>query len=606
MGGRESKKFWTVKNGAIVGQTTKVNPTKGNTFLVWQGGEVSNFEFRCKVRFQGNNSGVQYRSRIIDAENFALEGYQADLHQKQEFFGMMYGEKTGRGIIAKRNQKLIIEKDGTKKVAGSVGNDAVLVDEEWNDLRIVAVGNRMIHQVNGVTTIDLTDHHPKSMQKGVLGLQLHAGPPMKVEFRNLLLRKLDGAEAEQVIQEAAASIAPKSGSEHSSAVKVAPKKNANWLTNKPASQWIWASKTGDGQKVWFRRTVKLNDKVKSARLYASCDNKMKLWINEKKVGESPSWGSPIEMDVTKTLKKGDNLFAVEGQNEGGIAALVLKLEINLQNGEKQIIVTDKQWKFSVESKANWNNLEFDDSKWVASKEMGALGKDPWKIPRYTNRTSDSKSSSVSVDPMNPKNIITPPGFVVDRIYSIPKEEGSWVSLTTDPKGRFYACDQRNAGLFRITVHNDKAPEIEKVSVGPLADLSGAQGLLWAFDSLWFHRNGGNIYRLTDTDGDDKLDKYEVIPSEKGGGEHGNHALILTEDGKGIYVDGGNHASIAETVRSRVTTWDEDLLLPRMWDARGHARGRMAPGGWVTRLDPKTYSQTLYATGFSKSIRHCIE
>ena len=111
--------FWSVQDGSIVGETTKDKPAKPNTFLVWQGGDVSDFELTCKVRFRGNNSGVQYRSELTDAEKFALKGYQADLHPKPEFFGMMYGEKTGRGIIAQRFQRAVAGPKGKAKVTAT-------------------------------------------------------------------------------------------------------------------------------------------------------------------------------------------------------------------------------------------------------------------------------------------------------------------------------------------------------------------------------------------------------------------------------------------------------------------------------------------------------
>lgn len=193
--------FWSVKNGAIFGQTTKENPTKGNTFLVWQGGDVEDFVFKAKVRFSGNNSGVQYRSETFGAaEDFAVKGYQADLHSKPEFYGMLYAEKW-RGIVAKRFQRVVVGTDGKPKVVGEVGDKSqMLVDNEWNELTIIAVGNRQIHQVNGITTIDLTDNHPEAKRKGILALQLHAGNPMTVEFKDIYLRRVKGKEAKAAIE----------------------------------------------------------------------------------------------------------------------------------------------------------------------------------------------------------------------------------------------------------------------------------------------------------------------------------------------------------------------------------------------------------------------
>ncbi len=192
--------FWSVQEGAIVGQTTPDKKIDANTFLVWQGGDVADFEFTAAVRFQGNNSGVQYRSQAIGDQPLALMGYQMDLHPTPSLFGMLYGEKYGsRGKIATRGQRVEITADGTVKQLGKVGNSDKLTDWEWNNIRIVAVGNRLIHQVNGVTTIDATDHHKDALASGVLGLQLHKGPPMRVEFKDLRLRKLGAKEGKELL-----------------------------------------------------------------------------------------------------------------------------------------------------------------------------------------------------------------------------------------------------------------------------------------------------------------------------------------------------------------------------------------------------------------------
>ena len=193
--------FWSVKDGAIHGQTTKEQPTKGNTFLVWQDGQVADFIFKAKVRFSGNNSGVQYRSELIgEPKDYAVKGYQADLHPKPEYFGMLYAEKW-RGIVAQRFQRVIVGEDGKPQVIGEVGDkNQKLVDTDWNELTVIAVGNRQIHQVNGITTMDLTDNHPEAKRKGILALQLHAGAPMKVEFKDLQLKVLDAKTGKAAIE----------------------------------------------------------------------------------------------------------------------------------------------------------------------------------------------------------------------------------------------------------------------------------------------------------------------------------------------------------------------------------------------------------------------
>ena len=199
-GWKGKSEFWTVKDGAIFGQTSKEKPTKGNTFLVWQGGDVADFVFKAKVRFQGNNSGVQYRSELVGKpEDFVVKGYQADLHPKAEYFGMLYAEKW-RGIVAQRFQRVIVGSDGKPQVVGEVGDkNQKLINTEWNELTVIAVGNRQIHQVNGITTMDLTDNHPEAKRKGILALQLHAGAPMTVEFKDVQLKRLNGPAAKAAI-----------------------------------------------------------------------------------------------------------------------------------------------------------------------------------------------------------------------------------------------------------------------------------------------------------------------------------------------------------------------------------------------------------------------
>jgi len=203
----------------------------------------------------------------------------------------------------------------------------------------------------------------------------------------------------------------------------------------------------------------------------------------------------------------------------------------------------------------------------------------------------------------PSDIRVPKGFKVELVYIVPKDEqGSWVSLGTDGKGNLFASDQGDAGIYRITPGHDAKPAagekslplVEKVPV----ELSGVQGFVMKGDSLYMHANPRGLFVATDSDGDGMPDKLEELPGAGGtGGEHNNHAVIVTEDGKDLYVDAGNHTPLPEYSSSRVPTWDEDLLLPRHWDARGHARGRLAPGGWVCRFDTTTKTYEVYCVGF---------
>ena len=189
--------FWSVEDGCITGRTTKEKPTKGNTFLVWQGGEIGDFEFTFKYKIVGGNSGVQYRSKVVDEKAFVVGGYQADFEAGKTYSGILYEEK-GRGILAQRGQKTVI-KDGDKpgkakvEVTGEVGKSAEIQAkikaEDWNEYRIVAQGGHLQHYINGVQTVDVTDETAVGAKKGVLALQLHAGPAMTVQFKDLVLKE---------------------------------------------------------------------------------------------------------------------------------------------------------------------------------------------------------------------------------------------------------------------------------------------------------------------------------------------------------------------------------------------------------------------------------
>ncbi|WP_254514042.1 3-keto-disaccharide hydrolase [Anatilimnocola floriformis] len=185
--------FWSVKDGTITGQTTKENPTKGNTFLIWQGGEIGDFELKLQFKIVGGNSGIQYRS--VDKGNHVVNGYQADFEAGDTYIGILY-EEGGRGILAQRTQKVEIASDGKKTVASepTVDNKEFLASvkkEDWNTFEITAKGPHLVHKINGHTTIDVTDNQEgKAKASGILALQLHAGPPMTVQFKDIQLKKL--------------------------------------------------------------------------------------------------------------------------------------------------------------------------------------------------------------------------------------------------------------------------------------------------------------------------------------------------------------------------------------------------------------------------------
>ena len=202
-----NKDLWSVKDGTITGITPPdpADPKKGiikhNTFLVWKAGKVSDFTLTFQYRIEKGNSGVQYRSKELTPGDFGpiISGYQADFEAGTTYSGILYEER-GRGILAKRGEKTVIKPgpDGKKPVveqAGTVGDSAAIQasikSEDWNDYKIVAIANHVQHFINGVQTIDVTDEDAANAPKeGLLALQIHAGPPMKVQFKSFKLTTL--------------------------------------------------------------------------------------------------------------------------------------------------------------------------------------------------------------------------------------------------------------------------------------------------------------------------------------------------------------------------------------------------------------------------------
>ncbi|MFT7444885.1 MAG: putative heme-binding domain-containing protein, partial [Granulosicoccus sp.] len=203
------------------------------------------------------------------------------------------------------------------------------------------------------------------------------------------------------------------------------------------------------------------------------------------------------------------------------------------------------------------------------------------------------------------NITKPEGFNVELLYSVPSaEQGSWVNLCNDDKGRIYASDQYGV-LYRFTPpapgQELKTTDIQKL---PL-DIRAVNGMLFAFDALYVAVNDyerkieSGLYRITDSNGDDELDKIEKLRGMEARGDHGVHAITLTPDKKGLYLICGNNVDVTKSASSSPVKplWSDDHLLPRMPDGRGHNRDRLAPGGIIYRLDPDGKNFEVFANGF---------
>lgn len=182
---------WSVQDGAITGENKADAPIAQNTFLVYEK-PVKDFELTLEFKIVGGNSGIQYRSKIFDKDKFVVGGYQADIDANKRYMGINYEER-GRGIMAERGEIVSVDAQGKKSRVGSAGDaDALLSQikwEDWNRYKIVAKGNVLQHYINDQLMSEVQDSESaKSAAEGVLALQLHAGPPMKVQFKNIMLK----------------------------------------------------------------------------------------------------------------------------------------------------------------------------------------------------------------------------------------------------------------------------------------------------------------------------------------------------------------------------------------------------------------------------------
>lgn len=377
-----------------------------------------------------------------------------------------------------------------------------------------------------------------------------------------------------------------------------------WADTTP--QWIWLDKEADGQQAYFRTEFTLDGNVKSAMVSGAGDNEVRIFVNGVKVVQGNDWGTVSMAPVKGSLQPGQNVLAILGVNNEGAAGVFARLTITAEDGKETIITTDSAWKASDKMTDGWNKPGYDASTWGTPKLLGAVGDPAVTWTSKVTLTSVDQAEAIAIDATPKAQAVSDlnllPGFKAELLYTVPKtQQGSWVSMANAPDGGFYVSDQDDAGLFHVMPAPLGNPDGETVVKSVPAPISSAQGMLWAFDGLYVHVNSGGksgLYRVIDTNGDGELDASEQLAPVPGGGEHGPHATILTPDGKDLYIAAGNHTDLPEITGSRLPrNWGEDHLLPRLWDANGHAVGRMAPGGWICKVTPDGKSWEVVSSGF---------
>jgi hypothetical protein len=189
--------YWRVENGAIVGESTPDRRLTQNTFLIWRGGTPADFELKCEYRITGTNSGVQIRSVQLpaggDIGKWVMKGYQADIDYQNQFTGQIYEER-GRGFLAMRGQAVYVGDGERPRIIGTLQRSVdelkgLIRPDDWNQIHLIARGNTITQILNGAVTSILVDDDVKNRAlSGLIGVQLHIGEPMKVQFRNIWLK----------------------------------------------------------------------------------------------------------------------------------------------------------------------------------------------------------------------------------------------------------------------------------------------------------------------------------------------------------------------------------------------------------------------------------
>lgn len=379
--------------------------------------------------------------------------------------------------------------------------------------------------------------------------------------------------------------------------------------------WIWFNEGDPAQSApaearFFRRTFDLARFSDETSVDIAADRSFTLWVNGVQVGQGSDPKRVFRFDVNKHVGVGKNVIAVEAKGSGGPSGLLIRASY-LPNGTSVVpLLSDASWKSSRTAADGWQKAEFDDGKWQPAKVLGSYGKvGPWKGLVWDAGGDDRFS--------------VPPGFKVEQVI---KENNSLINMCFDNKGRLLVSDEKGPILLCTAGDAKGDSTVPLNSVKVYCDqVKNCQGMCWVKDALLLVGNGPQgtgLYRVKDTDGDDKTDQVELLHRARGGmGEHGPHAIIHGPD-DWLYLVFGNHAwaQIGPktapnpeklAANSPLLRWPtghfgpdqgninttEDVLLPRQNDARGHAANILAPGGTIWRLDHQGQNMSLVSAGY---------
>ena len=568
--------LWRLDDGVLIGEALDGAPILRTTYM-FHSLVALDFVLEAEIRLSGGNSGIQYRS-AVSADGTAV-GYQADLDATNEYSGILY-EQGGRGILGRRGVITHADASGGTSVA-PLGIDGAAATAhrpgEWTRYRVIAVGDYVRHEINGIPTCEVVDASTSALRRGRFAIQLHQGDPMKVEVRALRVRLLEPrVEPIEPAAFEAENRAPLTPLPTPPPTVLAPTPDSS---GDPASpHWIWSSATPkDAERVIFGVTVHLPKPVRAVRGVVTADNLFQLSLGGTRVAEGSDWSTPASIELGG-LPKGPIELRADVENEGGPAGFALRLTFEYSDGSSATLVTD----------GRWNALAGET--WAAVHDFGVVAEDtpPW---------GDVFRERIAADPAAWE---LPHGFTAELLHSARPGEGSWAAFAIEAPGRFIISPESGALLRVILPEQPSDPVVTE----PIAEgIGNAQGLCFAHSALFVHvtdtpERGGGLWRLEDSDQDGFYESKQQLGSYGVRNEHGAHGIALGRDGW-LYLAIGNHVPtpVEFSPTDPYRNFKEDILLPRIEDPNGHAQGLRAPAGQIVRVRPDGTSWERVAGGF---------
>jgi len=334
--------------------------------------------------------------------------------------------------------------------------------------------------------------------------------------------------------------------------------------------WIW---TGEAEQnaqgaAAFEQRFELAAAPRSASLRLLSDFcRATVQINGKSLATVEPYGPALDADVLAALKLGTNVIAIEAAAAPGPAAVACSLSLVAADGTRQTIVTDGQWRAAV-------------SLGEAEPALFGIGRRPPTIDPFDNYEQWRQAGGAP--PAAAASFWTPPGFEISLVRAALPEEGSWISLAFDDRGRA-TISREDKGLLRMTLTADRrgVQQVETIN----GELEECRGLLYAHGSLYASANNSKgLYRLRDTDGDSQFDETKLLRQLPGSVGHGRNDLALGPDGMICWISGDSVDVPKENVVDRTSP---------LRDAR---RGETTREGFVVRTDRDGKEWELLSAG----------